>query len=49
MQTVKAEGTLEVKSGALFSGLDRRQGMGNGEGIRRTDRWPVPMQYDQKS
>lgn len=46
MQAVKAESTLEMRSGAFFSGLDTGQGMGNGEEVRRTEGWPVAMQYD---
>lgn len=45
-QAVKAEGALEMKSDTLFSGRDRWQGMGNGEKAKRTEGWPVAMQYD---
>lgn len=39
MQAVKAENTLEMKSGAFFSVLDR----GHGEEVMRTEGWPVAM------
>lgn len=44
-QAVKAETALKMRSDALLGELDRWQGVGNGKKVRRTEGWPMAMQY----